>query len=342
MERIRIAIASPTSRALDRDRQRHLVAALDGRRDHRPPAAGRGVRDDVAAVADGAEHLGRRADDAVAEPIDVDGLSRLAGRDGHGAPPRCRPADASADGDPGQPARRNEQRGATPRLHDAAGRHRRCFARERWNRDGGGRPAALLVGHVDADDYVAYHDTEWGFPVIDDRRLFEKLCLEGFQSGLSWLTILRKREAFRRGVRRVRRRPRGRVRRRRRHAAARRRRDRPPRRQDPLHHQQRALRARRRRRVGLARRLRLVVRAGRRAPRRGRDDRVAAGQHDVARVGRDGEGPEEARLLVRRADHGLRVHAGDGPGQRPPRRLLRPGAGRGRARRAQPPRQEPA
>jgi DNA-3-methyladenine glycosylase I len=47
------------------------------------------------------------------------------------------------------------------------------------------------------DDYVSYHDTEWGFPVVDDRRLFEKLCLEGFQSGLSWLTILRKREAFR-------------------------------------------------------------------------------------------------------------------------------------------------
>ena len=48
-------------------------------------------------------------------------------------------------------------------------------------------------------DYVAYHDTEWGFPVRDDRRLFEIVSLEGFQSGLSWLTILRKREAFRRG-----------------------------------------------------------------------------------------------------------------------------------------------
>jgi DNA-3-methyladenine glycosylase I len=48
------------------------------------------------------------------------------------------------------------------------------------------------------DDYRAYHDAEWGFPVGDDRRLFEKLCLEGFQSGLSWLTILRKREGFRR------------------------------------------------------------------------------------------------------------------------------------------------
>jgi DNA-3-methyladenine glycosylase I len=49
-----------------------------------------------------------------------------------------------------------------------------------------------------APEYRAYHDTEWGFPVADDRRLFEKLCLEGFQSGLSWLTILRKRENFRR------------------------------------------------------------------------------------------------------------------------------------------------
>lgn len=49
-----------------------------------------------------------------------------------------------------------------------------------------------------ADDlYRAYHDDEWGRPVKDDRRLFEKLCLEGFQSGLSWLTILRKRENFR-------------------------------------------------------------------------------------------------------------------------------------------------
>jgi len=46
--------------------------------------------------------------------------------------------------------------------------------------------------------YREYHDREWGFPVADDVRLFEKLSLEGFQSGLSWLTILRKREAFRR------------------------------------------------------------------------------------------------------------------------------------------------
>ena len=45
--------------------------------------------------------------------------------------------------------------------------------------------------------YVRYHDEEWGRPVTDDNRLFEKICLEGFQAGLSWLTILRKRDAFR-------------------------------------------------------------------------------------------------------------------------------------------------
>ncbi len=47
-------------------------------------------------------------------------------------------------------------------------------------------------------DYALYHDDEWGRPVVDDVRLYQKLCLEGFQSGLSWLTILRKREGFRR------------------------------------------------------------------------------------------------------------------------------------------------
>jgi DNA-3-methyladenine glycosylase I len=71
------------------------------------------------------------------------------------------------------------------------------------------RPTATegLVAHPDGrvrcwwcgedPDYVAYHDDEWGRPVHDDVRLFEKLCLEGFQAGLSWLTILRKRPAFR-------------------------------------------------------------------------------------------------------------------------------------------------
>ena len=61
---------------------------------------------------------------------------------------------------------------------DEAG-HARCF----WCR------ASPLYRH--------YHDHEWGFPVKDERRLFEKLCLEGFQAGLSWITILNKREAFR-------------------------------------------------------------------------------------------------------------------------------------------------
>lgn len=46
-------------------------------------------------------------------------------------------------------------------------------------------------------EYIDYHDNEWGYPVFDDIRLFEKICLEGFQSGLSWITILRKREGFR-------------------------------------------------------------------------------------------------------------------------------------------------
>ena len=51
--------------------------------------------------------------------------------------------------------------------------------------------------HGNLPEYQRYHDQEWGRPVIDDIRLFEKICLEGFQSGLSWLTILRKRENFR-------------------------------------------------------------------------------------------------------------------------------------------------
>jgi DNA-3-methyladenine glycosylase I len=50
---------------------------------------------------------------------------------------------------------------------------------------------------ADDTEYIKYHDTEWGHPAHDDQRLFEKICLEGFQAGLSWLTILRKRENFR-------------------------------------------------------------------------------------------------------------------------------------------------
>ena len=58
-----------------------------------------------------------------------------------------------------------------------------------------GRLRCWWAGHDPV--YVAYHDTEWGRPVHDDVALFEKLCLEGFQAGLSWITVLRKREAFR-------------------------------------------------------------------------------------------------------------------------------------------------
>ena len=73
--------------------------------------------------------------------------------------------------------------------------------------DGSGELATDLLAGTDGrvrcpwpgnhDDYLAYHDNEWGRPVVDDVRLFEKACLEGFQAGLSWLTILRKRENFR-------------------------------------------------------------------------------------------------------------------------------------------------
>ena len=58
-----------------------------------------------------------------------------------------------------------------------------------------GRPRCRWCGA--APEFLHYHDAEWGFPVDDDRRLFEKICLEGFQSGLSWRTILAKRENFR-------------------------------------------------------------------------------------------------------------------------------------------------
>lgn len=65
---------------------------------------------------------------------------------------------------------------------------------EIWSDDGLARCAWCLVDPV----YVRYHDTEWGSPLHDDRRMFEMLTLEGAQAGLSWLTILRRREAYRR------------------------------------------------------------------------------------------------------------------------------------------------
>ncbi len=58
-----------------------------------------------------------------------------------------------------------------------------------------GKPRCRWAGS--APDFFAYHDSEWGYPVVDDIRLYEKVCLESFQSGLSWRTILAKRENFR-------------------------------------------------------------------------------------------------------------------------------------------------
>jgi DNA-3-methyladenine glycosylase I len=62
----------------------------------------------------------------------------------------------------------------------------------------GGDGLARCAWAGSVPEYLAYHDTEWGRPIRDDDGLFERLCLEAFQSGLSWITILRKREAFRR------------------------------------------------------------------------------------------------------------------------------------------------
>lgn len=62
-----------------------------------------------------------------------------------------------------------------------------------------GRARCAWCEAADFPLYRHYHDEEWGYPVADETRLFEKLCLEGFQSGLSWRTILAKREAFRAG-----------------------------------------------------------------------------------------------------------------------------------------------
>ena len=175
-----------------------------------------------------------------------------------------------------------------------------------------------------APEFLHYHDTEWGFPVADDRRLFEKLCLEGFQSGLSWRTILAKRENFRAafhgfdiervarlGARDVTRllKDEGIVRHRGKIEAA-------------INNAQRARE--------------LVQREGSLAAyfwRYEADKKAlapAAKRVDLRRLDRAVEGAQEAGLAVRGADHGLCVHAGDGPGQRP-RRGLR-GARAGAAR----------
>jgi DNA-3-methyladenine glycosylase I len=64
--------------------------------------------------------------------------------------------------------------------------------------EGGDREVGRCWWCLGDREYIRYHDEEWGRPVTDERRLFEKICLEGFQAGLSWLTILKKRDRFRR------------------------------------------------------------------------------------------------------------------------------------------------
>ena len=177
-------------------------------------------------------------------------------------------------------------------------------------------------------DYLHYHDHEWGRPVADDRRLFEKICLEGFQSGLSWLTILQEARELSRRLRQFRVRQGRRIHRGRRRATAAGRRHHPPPRQDRLHHQQRPPRAGDGCGGRLARRMVLAFRARcGRAAEEGRP-RASACQPDHRGFRAHLEGTEEARVDLRRADDGLCLHAGDGPGQRPHRGLRVPGGDR--------------
>ena len=175
-----------------------------------------------------------------------------------------------------------------------------------------------------APEYRAYHDTEWGFPVADDVRLFEKLSLEGFQAGLSWLTILRKREAFRAAFAGFDFDQGGAVRGRRRRQAAR---------MTPASCATGA-RSRRSSTTPSGRsswsppraHWRITSGASSRAQRHGGLDRAALGRAgDDRGLQGAGQGPQAPRLAVRGPHHRVRVHAGHGSGQRPPRRLPRPG-----------------
>jgi DNA-3-methyladenine glycosylase I len=178
-------------------------------------------------------------------------------------------------------------------------------------------------------DYRAYHDNEWGVPVGDDVRLFEKLSLEGFQSGLSWLTILRKREAFRAafagfdfravaqfGASDVERlladagivRHRGKI-------------------EAVINNAARSVEL-----VAAEGSLARHVWSFAAAARRPARPRSARAVHGLAAVHGPGQGPQTARLAVHRPDDRLRLHAVDGPCQRPPERLRGPCPVRGRTR----------
>ena len=183
-------------------------------------------------------------------------------------------------------------------------RGRRRAGRSRRMSDG-------LIRCWETDDvpYQRYHDEEWGRPIRDERGLYERFCLEGFQSGLSWLTILRKREGFRAafegfvpdrvaefGERRRRAAPPGRV-------------DRASPRQD---------RGDDRERAGDRRPPRDDAPAGARLGTRARRARLQRLARFDARVGRPLEGAPQGRLSLRWPDHGLGRHAGLRDRQRPP------------------------
>src|SRR5215218_1278330 len=96
-------------------------------------------------------------------------------------------------------ADRDLHRAAVVAARRAAGRDLPGTGRGRHGEGDRHMMAASRCWESADEAYNRYHDEEWGRPVVDERGLYEKLCLEGFQSGLSWLTILRKREAFRAG-----------------------------------------------------------------------------------------------------------------------------------------------
>ncbi len=180
--------------------------------------------------------------------------------------------------------------------------------------------------------YVRYHDEEWGRPIADDRRLFEKICLEGFQSGLSWITILRKRENFRRafadfdaarvarfGARDIQRllkdegivRHRGKI-------------------ESTINNAKRALDLIEEK-GSLAAYFWSWEPAARDRPKRLTRAALVEDEHDAA-INGDVEGLEGPRLDVRGADDQLRVHAGHGPRERSRRRLRRSRRHRARPR----------
>ena len=177
-----------------------------------------------------------------------------------------------------------------------------------------------------APDYAAYHDEEWGRPVTDDRGIYERLVLEGFQSGLSWLTILRKRESFRKAFADFEIETVAAFTERRRRPPPERRRDRPPPRQDRGGDRQRQGGGRSEPAAGRAR---LVPRARTGAPGGAvQPRRPPVGHSGVDRALERAQAP---RLPLRRPDNGLRRDAGVWPRQRPPAGLLGPRRGRARA-----------